>query len=262
MINSFSLVRKTFAPVFVLGFLILPISASRLLAQSEDCQSALDGSSGYTSLANGDTAMQTDGVVEWDGEVIKLHTDMPGVLTISAVGDDSQGALYTNGSSTPHPLVDSAIIGTNQGVLTTMVSAGNHCIELAPGTGASGDVEVEVSFEDMCHYLSWDDHGDSFLCATAITVGGSSRSGVINSGTSSDSDMFTFVLSSSATVTIASTGSGNVGGDLYDASGTLIASDNSGWSSANFQIIRSLSAGRYYVRIKGVTSSIYSLSAS
>jgi hypothetical protein len=262
VINAFTLVRKTFAPVFVLGFLILPISASRVLAQSEDCQSALDGSSGYTSLANGDTAMQTDGVVEWDGEVIKLHTNMPGVLTISAVGDESQGSLYTDGATSTHPLVDSSTIGTSQRELTVVVGAGDHCIQVAPGTGASGDIEVDATFQDVCHLGSPDDHGDSFLCATPVTVGGSPASGGIDSSTAEDSDMFTFVVASSATITVASTGGENAGGRLYDASGALVASSNTNWASSNFSIVQSLAAGRYYVRVTGPDESTYGLSVT
>jgi hypothetical protein len=258
----FTFIRKGFVSVLVAGFLMSSISASRAFAQSEDCQSALDGTSGFTALGNGDSTSQTESVVEWDGEVIKVHTSMPGVLTISATGDDAQGSLYTDGSSSTHPLVDSATVGTSQRDLTAVVGSGDHCIQVAPGTGASGDIEVTASFQDACHLDSTDDHGDSFLCATPITVGGSSISGEIDSSTVEDSDMFTFELSGSATVTVASSGDEQVGGRLYGADGSLIASSNTGWTSDNFQIVQSLSAGRYYVRVTGPDTSTYSVSVS
>jgi hypothetical protein len=262
VLNVSRFFRKAFAPVAVLAFLLLSTIASPLLAQTVDCQSELDSSSGYTILDNGDSTSQTEGVVEWDGEVIKVHTDLPGVLTISATGDESQGSLYTEGSSSPHPLVDSATIGTSQGMITAVVDAGNHCIQLAPGEGASGDIEVEAAFQDVCHLGDVDDHGDSFLCATQITVGGSSASGEITSDTVEDSDVFTFFLESSATVTIASSGGEQVGGNLYSATGTPIDSDNTGWSGSNFEIVHALSPGRYYVRVTGPDESAYGLSVT
>jgi hypothetical protein len=262
-VSNFNLsVRKAFSPVVFAGFLMIFAAASGARAQSEDCQSALDSSSGFTTLFNGDSTSQTESVVEWDGEVIKVHTSMPGVLTISATGDDAQGSLYTDGSSTTHPLVDSSTIGTSQRDLTAVVGSGDHCIQVAPGSGASGDIEVTASFQDACHLDSTDDHGDSFLCATPLTVGGSAVSGEIDSSTVEDSDMFTFELSGSATVTIASTGDGQAGGRLYAADGSLIASSNTGWTSDNFQIVQSLSAGRYYVRVTGPDESTYSVSVS
>jgi hypothetical protein len=255
-------IRKALSPALFAGLLVLA-AASGALAQSEDCQSALDGSSGFTMLANTDSTSKTKGVIEWDGEVLKVRTDLSGVLTISATGSTTQGSLYTDGSSETHPLVDSASIGTSQQELTAIVGAGDHCVQLAPGPGASGDIELTASFVDVCHLGTPDDHGNSLLCATPITVGGSPASGEITSTESLDDvDMFVFTLSSSATVTVASTGGEQVGGSLYDGSGSLIASDNTGWSGSNFSITQSLSAGTYYVKVTGPDDSSYGLSVS
>ena len=252
--------RKAFAPVVCTGFLIF---ASASIVRATDCQSTLNGTTGFTTLNNGDSTSKTNAVVEWDGEVLKLHTNLSGVLTISATGSTSQGTLYTDGSSTPHPLVDSASIGTSQPELTAIVGTGDHCVELAPGSGASGDIELTASFEDVCHLGTPDDHGNSFLCATLITVGGSAASGEITSTeTMDDVDMFVFTLSSSATVIIASTGGEQVGGSLYDSSGSLITSNNTGWSASNFSITQSLSAGTYYIKVTGPDDSSYGLSVS
>jgi hypothetical protein len=71
-----------------------------------------------------------------------------------------------------------------------------------------------------------------------------------------------FTLTSSATVTIASTGGGYVGGSLYDGSGTPVTSDNTDWSAANFSITQSLSAGTYYIEVTGPDSATYGLSVT
>lgn len=262
MRNTITSVRKAFVPVVLVGFLMLPASVSRVFAQT-DCQTELGTSSGFTTLGNGGSTTQTAGVVEWDGEVLKLGTNTSGVLTISASGSRSRGSLYTQGSATPHPLVNRANIGTSQRDLKVVVPAGHHCIELSPGPGASGDITLTASFVDSCHLGSPDDHGDSFLCASPITVDGSSASGEITSTESVDDvDMFVFTLTSSATITIASTGGGYTGGSLYDGSGSLITSDNTGWSASNFSITQSLSAGTYYIEVTGPDSSSYGLSVT
>jgi len=263
MIASNPSVRKALSPAVFAGLLVLAAAASGVPARATDCQSALGGSSGFTTVGNGGSTSHTAGVVEWDGEVLKLGTNTSGVLTISASGSRSKGSLFTEGSSSTHPLVGRANIGNNQRELKLVVPAGHHCIELTPGPGASGDVEVIASFVDVCHLGTPDDHGDSFLCATPITVGGSAASGEITSTESvDDADMFVFTLTSSATVAIASTGGEYVGGSLYDSSGTLITSDNTGWSSSSFSITQSLSAGTYYIEVTGADASSYGLSAS
>lgn len=258
MLDSSPSVRKVWAPAVVAGVLMLLAPASGAFAT--DCQSALDGSSGFTALANAASTTQTKGVVEWDGEVLKFHTSLSGVVTISATGSTSQGSLYTDGSSSPHPLVDSASIGTSQPELTAIVDAGDHCVQLAPDPGGSGDIELTVSFVDVCHLGTPDDHGNSFLCATPITVDGDAASGVIDS--EDDVDIFVFTLTSSATVNIYSTLRWEAGGTLYDGSGTLITSDNTDFSEPNFSITQSLSAGTYYVKVTGGDGAIYQLNVT
>jgi hypothetical protein len=228
---------------------ILALTAA-LPAHAGDCQTALGSSTGYVSLSTGTSTSSQKGVDEWEGEVVKLTTSLPGVLTISGTGVKSQNSLYSAAASGTHPRIDSAKLGSNVRAWQAVVRAGNHCIQVAPPTGATGNYTVSVFFTDVCHLGDLDDHGDSFLCATSLTVGGSSVSGEITSSTSTaDGDVFSFDLSSSATVTIASSGSTDVTATLYDADGIEIASDDNSGSSPNFQIVESLSAGRYYVRV-------------
>jgi hypothetical protein len=248
---------------FIAGaaFFSILIAAAESRAQTTDCQTELGFTTGYTSLTNNTTTTKEKGVDEWDGEVIKIRTSRPGVLTIEGVGTGSQSLLYTDAASGPYPLLDSAQLGTSLRDLQVVISAGDHCIQVAPPPGAQGALEIHATFTDVCPLGTEDDHGDSFLCATSMTVGGSSVSGQISSGTPSDGDMFTFTLGSSATVTIESTGSTDVEAELYDQNGALLDSDDDSGTSPNFQIIRSLAAGRYYIRVKGSNGS-YGLGAS
>jgi hypothetical protein len=249
---------------FVRNAFVAILLTATVPAWAEDCQTALGGSTGYTALSNGGSTNAQKSVDEWEGEVVKLTTSLPGVFTISGSGVKSQGSLYSAAASGTHPRIDTMKLGTGARSLQAVVRAGNHCIQVTPPAGATGNYTVSVTFTDVCHLGDLDDHGDSFLCASALTVGGSSVSGQITySNSTADGDMFTFELSSSATVTIESTGSTDVTATLYDADGDVLDSDdNSGTTSPNFKVIESLSAGRYYVRVEGVSTATGSYSVS
>lgn len=242
-----SIARKVFLSIS-LCTILLTLSAP---SQAEDCPTALGGTSGFTSLSSGGSTSSEKRVDEWDGEVVKIRTTRPGVLTISGDGTRSQSALYADAASGPPPLVDSAQLGTDLRALQAVVPAGDHCIAVVPPAGATGDFTVAASFVDVCHLEGMDDHGDSFLCATALTLEQSASGEIDNSLTADDLDLFSFELGSADTVSIASTGTTDVAASLYDEDGVLIDSDDNGGSSPNFEIVQSLGAGRYYVRVEG-----------
>jgi hypothetical protein len=261
--NQCDFIRDSFFSIFRLASFTIALSlfAAGAPAMAQDCQSALADSSGAVAMSNGDTTESSKGVDEWDGEVVKLTTTLPGELVIQGTGDGAQSSLYTAGSTSPHPLVDSAHLGTGSRELRAVIPAGTHCIQVAPGPGSSGDFEVDASFTDACHLDGADDHGDSFLCATPIEVGDFASGEITSTESVQDLDMFTFVLTSSATVTIASTG-GYVTGSLYDSTGALLDSDNTDESSATFGMTDSLAAGRYYIQIAGPNEASYEISVS
>jgi Bacterial pre-peptidase C-terminal domain len=227
-------------------------------AAAQGCQAALASPTEAVPLTNttptNPPPSKAKRVDEWDGDVLLIFTPLPGVIEIEGIGDGAESSLYTYGGTGSHPLVDSAYVGTGQGELQAILPAGYHCIEVAPGPGADDEDEIEIaaSFTDACHLGDPDDHGDSFLCATPIDVD-DTASGEISA--SSDHDVFTFTLTSTATLAIESTGATDVAASLYDDQGVLLeADDNDGPNDGvNFQIVRSLSAGRYYVRIEGVS---------
>ena len=250
------MLNSTFRQIF------FPVAASVLVltastpssAHADDCQTALSGNTGFTNLASGGSTNKQKRVDEWDSEVIQLHTDLPGVLTIEGTGDGSQGALYDDSASGPAPLVDSAQIGTSLRQMQVIIPAGDHCIAVTPSSGATGDVLVAASFTDICHLDGMDDHGDSFLCATALTIDEGTGGEIENAEDADDVDMFTFELTAADTVAITSTGSTDVIANLYDEAGTLIDTDDNSGASSNFEIVQSLDPGKYYVQVAGVAS--------
>jgi pre-peptidase len=216
---------------------------------AQACPAEILVSSGFTSLTSGNTASAQKGVDEWDGDVVKISTTMPGTLTVTGTGTGSQSSLYTTAGGYP-AFVDSARLGTGLRDLQAVAPAGDYCVQVRPPAGATGNFTLAVTFVDVCHLGDVDDHGESFLCATPIAID-ASDSGEIDSSTADDVDVFTFILGATTTVTIESTGSTDVDGSLFDGQGTFIAADADSGSGANFLISRSLAAGRYYVRVEG-----------
>jgi hypothetical protein len=256
--NHAHAVRNSFiSGAALLLTLIIP---SESQAQTTDCATELATTSGFTTLDNGDNATRARKVDEWDGEVLKITTTLPGILVVEGSGPGLQNAVYTDASSGPYPVLDSAQLGTSLPELQTIVPAGDHCIQVTPGIGED-NFEVEATFIDVCHLGDPDDYGDSLLCATPLVIDGDSASGEITSFSTTDIDRFSFALGSGAEVVIESTGSTDVEATLYEEDGDIVASDDDSGASNNFLINQSLAAGKYYVRVKGANGS-YGISVS
>jgi hypothetical protein len=221
-----------------LAFLLLPPAARS--QQFADCASALQVSGGAVALADGTTTTSTKGVDEWEGNILKIGVSRPGVLILSGEGISVQASLYAGDPASGSPLLlDSGPAGSAHRPLTAVVGPGEHCIGITPPAGATGDLRVRATFFDVCHLGPQDDHGDSFLCATEIGPG-ESRTGEI---ATADQDLFTFVLTTSRSVTVTMAGAASLAASLQSEDGTLLAADGRG--------TRTLSAGRYFVRIEG-----------
>ncbi len=257
-------IHHNFVSLFVLTLAgLATIAGLASPAAAQDCQTALANSTGAVSMTNASSTSKSKGVDEWDGEVVKVVTPLPGVLEIEGDGDPAQSSLYTAGDTETHPLVDSASLSTGSRTLRAIVPAGTHCIQVAPSSGATGDFEVFATFTDVCHLDAADDHGDSFLCATPIALAGSDSGEILSASEAPDLDMFTFVLTTATTVTIASSGSGHVSGTLFDSTGATVATSNAALTSATFSLAnQSLAAGRYYVQVAGAEESSYGISVT
>ena len=233
--------------------LVLLLTAPAAAQPPTNCEDALDQSGGSTLLSHDDTLSVEKKVDEWDNDIIKITMPSPGLLEINAIGVTAQSSLFTGvPSSSTFELVDGAPVGTNQRLSTSIVEEQVYCIEIDPPPGVTtGNLTVQVTFLDPCKVGSPDDHGDSFGCATEIDPLSSTTSAAI---TTTDYDVFTFVLSSTQTIELKSTGSTDVAAKLYDADGALLASDSDSGVDSNFEITQSLNAGRYYLRVTSENS--------
>lgn len=251
MFKSCSFVRSNFLSVVCVALLAAWMGGASA-AVAQDCQDALGSAMEAVTVTTGNSASKQKPVDEWDGDVLKIYTPLPGVITVTGDGDGAYNSFYTEAASGPHPLLDSARLASDAREMKVVVSAGNHCIQVVPVAGTTGDFEVFAAFTDICHLGALDDHGDSLLCATPIDVDDSDTGEISPTSADTDFDMFTFELTEAATVAIESTGSTDVAGSLFDSDGVLVDSDDNGGNDDNFLITQSLGAGRYYVQVEGI----------
>ncbi len=116
---------------------------------------------------------------------------------------------------------------------------------------------------EVCREYEEDDHGDTFLCATALTPG-STVTGELDNDWGDDEDLFSFDLSVQRTVQIRTGGDVDSLGVLYDRYGHRLAMDDDGGDGSGMRIVKTLGPGRYYLRIAGANAAegLYTLAAT
>ena len=145
--------------------------------------------------------------------------------------------------------------GGRRGVVFAKIGEDEEEIEIEvdpfmdPGPGAGRT--LHSALRDLCLSGEVDDHGNSFTCATFLNPGLEMTGSLVN-GWGDDEDVFLFVIDGfqeigRQTVAIEAASSFEISGALYDASGTRLEAEVGG--EAGFRMVRSLSAGTYFVRV-------------
>ncbi len=114
------------------------------------------------------------------------------------------------------------------------------------------DLRVIPDLPSLCRFDTADDHPDTPLCATPLESG-RSAGGELDNAFGDDEDYFTFVLAGQQTVEIAAAGEdADVLGALYDDRGQRLVAG--GWREPgrDLRLVRTLSAGRYFVRLESL----------
>jgi hypothetical protein len=97
-----------------------------------------------------------------------------------------------------------------------------------------------------------DDHLGTISTNSSVAINGNST-GTLEVG--GDKDVFKLTPASSGTLTLTSSGSTDVVGELLNASGTVLVTDDNSAGNPNFRITRALTAGgTYYLRVSGKTA--------
>ncbi len=102
----------------------------------------------------------------------------------------------------------------------------------------------------LCRQLELDDHGDTFACATRLRPE-SEVVGEISNAWGDDQDLFLLVLTETRTVEVATAGAADTFVSLHDRHGHLLAADDDGGKHESSRIVKTLSAGLYFVRVEG-----------
>ena len=93
-----------------------------------------------------------------------------------------------------------------------------------------------------------DDHGDTFLDATALTSATTSISGILTAG---DIDNFRVTVPGHGILIAWSESNIVTYGYLYNAAGAQVDEDNDSDLKSNFRVSAAVTAGNYYIRLKG-----------
>ena len=157
---------------------------------------------------------------------------------------DPDGDTLTYSAMSSNPGVASADVSGS--ILTlTPVAAGTATITLTArdprGLTASQSIVVTVGTGP-----SSDDHGDTASAGTSIAPNSSTP----RSLEPGDVDYFRLDLSTRTTLTAETTGSTDTVGQLEGSNGSVLDSDDDTVGS-NFRIIQEVSAGTYYIRVRG-----------
>ena len=142
---------------------------------------------------------------------------------------------------------DSSPNGSNFRIRRTL-SAGTYYIRVyGYSTSTTGSYTLRVRFR-----ASGDDHGGTRQTATPVSLR-SDTSGWLGRG---DIDYFRVTLSQRGLLHVETAGSTDTKGAVLDANGRWLAiDDDSSPNGNNFRIRRTLSAGTYYIRVYGYSTS-------
>ena len=102
------------------------------------------------------------------------------------------------------------------------------------------------------------DHGNMPESSTLLTLGGAQIAGAIEGA--ADVDVFRLDVAGDTRVEVRASGPTDTRGELLDATGALIASNDDSGPGSNFRIEETLAAGVYYVAVMGAAGN-YSVGA-
>ena len=179
-----------------------------------------------------------------DVDYFRLSVNGPGTLQVYTLGGvDTAGRLESAGGTALATDADSGE-GANFRVEHD-VAAGTYFVRVS---GQSSSTEGQYS---LLVRFSGDDHGDTRGSATAVAIP-SSTAGVLTAG---DTDYFRINVNGSGSLQVYTTGNTDTTGRLENRSGIGLATDTNAGQGRNFRVERDVSAGTYFVRVTGQSSS-------
>jgi hypothetical protein len=171
-----------------------------------------------------------------------LYTDHYG----SASDTDTIGRIYSASGTLLAENDDDplGLVGFNFAFYNEVFVPGTFYLQVTGFSGATGPYALYSIF------LPKDDHGDLLFLGTQLAANGSLPGSLSREG---DLDAFIIDVPSAGLLTVSSSGSLDVMGGLYDASGAMIGfNDDAAFpTNLNFSLTRQVAGGRYYVAVVG-----------
>ena len=125
-------------------------------------------------------------------------------------------------------------------LIARTLNAGTYYVRVGSNFNETGEYALQL-------YETADNHGGTSASSTIVGLN-SDTPGVIYP-LNTDADYFSFTVLTAGSVTIQTTGHTDTFGQLYNAGGTQLASNDDSGAILNFLITRTLSTGTYYVRV-------------
>ena len=180
--------------------------------------------------------------------------DTPSAQEVTAPGDldyfsftlirDSVITAFTTGSTDTYGrLYDSSVIqfasddnsgNDNNFYIQKILPAGSYYIEVSGSSSAVGSYTLNFIAEEL----------------QPISLPYTSSAQEIDAP--GDVDYFSFTLTQGGEITASFTDSNNIYGGLYDSSFSQLASNDDNDNGGSFRITRILSAGTYYIKVRGI----------
>ncbi|MCB4784321.1 MAG: pre-peptidase C-terminal domain-containing protein, partial [Sulfurovum sp.] len=191
--------------------------------------------------------------VAGDNDYFKIVTTGPGRLIVKtrrSDGDDIDTYGYlldANGEELASN--NNSGIYPKHFLIVKYITAGTYYVRVRGfNNDVTGAYTLDVQFEPGLTEVS-DDHSNSIVGATPINPN-SRTAGKLDFG--QDEDYFKVIIPESGTLTVTTETNPEMDtyGYLYDKKGDAIVRNNNG-STLNFRISRSVTAGIYYVKVKG-----------
>ena len=186
-----------------------------------------------------------------DVDYFRLRTTAAGNVVIY-----TSGSLDTTGSL--HDSANNRIVANDDGGTGTnfrierRLSAGVYYIAVrSSGSPPTGSYTLTATIETGGGGgggTTPDDHGDTPAAATALSPGSPVQGRIETAG---DVDYFRLRTTAESDVEIYTSGSLDTTGSLHDSANNRIVGNDDGGTGTNFRIARRLSAGVYYIAVRG-----------
>ena len=206
----------------------------------------------YVVIDRGMDGMEED-VEPVDCDILDGSFAAPGVVTLEAIGTPLEASFFAGYGCSTQDLLAGGALGSPGSTVAAPVHAGPYRLALDPIHSGPIAYSLGIRHFDLCGLGELDDHGSMPLCASPFAIGDTAE-GVIEDVTGGDEDFFTLSLDEQRTVAIDITG--NVALTIYDTRGQQLSFDQAEGFPQGFQVVRTLSPGRYYLAISGPTAEI------